>query len=64
MILPFWWITLMPWDDSNADFLEKYNLFLCHLLYLPLAFGFMIFFTIQNILYMPAAYAKHTLILI
>lgn len=46
MILPFWWITLLPWTESLKKYLYHYNLFLCHLLYLPLGLGFTAFFTI------------------
>lgn len=64
MILPFWWITLFPWTDSLKKYLYHYNLFLCHLLYLPLGLFFTAFFTIQNTLYVPVAYFKHSLVLI
>jgi hypothetical protein len=41
-----------------------YNLFLCHLLYLPLGITFTFFFTLQNVGYLPIAYFKHVLVLI
>lgn len=64
MILPFWWVTLLPWTEQLMKYQTHYNLFLCHLLYLPLGLTFTIFFTIQNFGYIPIAYFKHTLVLI
>jgi len=52
---------MFPMSDES---LVKYNTFLCHLLYLPLGLTFMIVFTIQNVVYMPLAYFKHTMALI
>ena len=64
MILPFWWITLLPWTESLKKYLYHYNLFLCPLIYLPLGLFFTAFFTIQNLAYVPVAYFKHALVLI
>lgn len=64
MIVPFWWISLLPWDDSDYEFLTQFNLFLCHLLYLPLGLTFTCLFTLSNIIITPFAYIIHLLILI
>ena len=64
MILPFWWITLLPWSEQMNQYLYHYNLFLCHLLYLPLGLTFTACFTIQNICYVPIAYCKHIIVLV
>lgn len=64
MIVPFWWISLLPWDESDYEFLTLFNLFLCHLLYLPLGVTFTIFFSLYNIIITPIAYIIHLLILI
>ena len=62
MILPFWWATLIPWNDQKQ--VVDYNKFLCHLLYIPLGLFFTLVFTMQNICYMPIAYFKHIFVLI
>lgn len=41
-----------------------YNQFLCHLLYILIAFTFTFIFTFLNVFYVPIAYFKHTLTLI
>lgn len=45
MILPFWWISILPWSEEMNKYRYHFNLFLCHLLYLPLALTFTLFFT-------------------
>lgn len=61
MILPFWWVTVFPLNDS---FLRSYNTFLCHLLYLPVGLVITTCFTLGNLILMPLAYFKHILSLI
>jgi len=64
MILPFWWVTLLPWSEEMIKYRENFNLFLCHLMYLPLGLTFTFFFTLMNICYVPIAYIKHVVVLI
>lgn len=65
MILPFWWITLLPWsEDLLKKYLYDFNQFLCHLLYFPLAIILTCFFILICLFYAPIAYAKHTIVLI
>jgi len=61
MILPFWWVTLLPLKE---EFLIKYNKFLCYLLFFPVALTFTICFMVMTSLYAPVAYISHTLALI
>lgn len=61
LILPFQWITILPLQE---EFLKKYNMFLCHILYSMQALLFTSIFTVFNILYVPVTYVKHTIRLI
>ena len=59
MIIPFQWILIFPCYSDK--FLRKYNSFLCHLLYLPLAALFTGVFAALAILCVPLAYVAQTL---
>ena len=61
MILPFWWVTLLPLKD---EFLIKYNKFLCYLLYFPIALTCTAIFMVMTTMYAPVAYISHLLALI
>jgi hypothetical protein len=61
IILPFWWITMLP---LSKDFLLIYNKFLCHMLYLPIALVVTLIFTIFNTMYVPIAWIKHIIALL
>lgn len=61
MIAPFELLTIFPFSD---EFLKKYNTFLCHLIYLPVMVTVTTYFIIANVLWIPFAYLKQTLLLI
>ena len=61
MIAPFELLTIFPFSD---EFLIKYNTFLCHLIYLPVMVTVTTYFIIANVLWIPFAYIKQTLLLI
>lgn len=54
-------LTILPLTDS---FLLKYNQFLCHVAYFPLAIIFTAVFSALNLFYVPVAYVRHLLALI
>lgn len=58
LTLPFQWITFLP--NNSDEFLIWFNLFLCKILYFPVAVTISIMFTIMNILILPFAYMTHT----
>ena len=57
MILPFWWITLLPAMSDEQQ--EQYNEFLCILLYLPLSLMITAVFVTIDIIAVPLAYFVH-----
>jgi len=65
MIVPFWWVTLLPWSQEFVDkYISDYNQFLCHLLYAPFAVAVTAIFTVRCVLYAPVAYVGHVVALI
>ena len=65
MILPFWWLTLLPWNDKFIEqYIYNFNQFLCHLLYFPFGVTVVLMFLVRCLFYVPLAYFKHSLVLI
>lgn len=65
MILPFWWLTILPWSDEfKNQYLYSFNQFLCHLLFIPFALIITAYFIVYCVIYVPFAYFKHCLVLI
>ena len=54
MIFPFQWILIF--DCFSDSFLLSYNMFLSHLLYIPLAVMFTAVFAAGNLAVLPFAY--------
>lgn len=61
LILPFQIITFIPMSEES---LKLFNLFLCHVLYLPIGVVVTICFAIMDLAIMPWAYIGHTFTLI
>ena len=60
LILPFQWITIFPLND---ELLKKVNLFLCKILYFPVAIILTIVFSLTTFFIIPLAYVSHLIAL-
>ena len=58
LIIPFAWLFFFIKDDET---LKKFNSFLCHLMYFPIAVTLSVCFTVFNTLLMPISLLSHLL---